>query len=263
MLPQELAVQKICASLKTDPFVRAVYLKGSMGRNEHDEHSDVDLYCLVDEENEKHFMDNRLHHLQAYRPVIFKDDIFIIAPQIIAVFDNLLHIDLFTVTPEKFTEKDYFKVLYDPDNVMERFVATQSLELDESEFRDDVIDVAWFLFQYQKAAARGNGIWAVKMLSSVMDHLARVLLYKYAPERARLGLKAISKALPAVVLLKTENIFNQMTASRHAEAASQISKLVEEEIEWILARVAERDQIETLLRKMVEIHTRQETKRSL
>jgi len=262
MLPQELAVQQICSSLKKDPLVRAVYLKGSMGRNEHDEHSDVDLYCLVDEENEKQFLENRLHHLQAYRPIIFQDDIFIIAPQIIAVFDDLLHIDLFTVTLEKFTEKDYFKVLYDPEGLMNRFTDTQGLALADNEYRDDVIDVAWFLFQYKKAAARGNDIWAVKMLSSVMDHLARVLLYKHAPHRARLGLKALNDSLPARVSERVENIFNCMTASHHAEAAALISRLVGEEMEWMLGKTSETSQIEPLLRRMVEIHAREEIKRN-
>lgn len=261
MLPQDDAVQKICSSLKEDPLIRAVYLKGSMGRSEHDEHSDVDLYCLVDEENEKRFLENRVHHLQAYRPILFQDDIFIIAPQIIAVFDDLLHIDLFTVTPEKFTEKDYFKVLYDPEGLMEKFKDTQSLELTENEYCDDVIDVAWFLFQYKKSAARGNDIWSVKMLSYIMDHLARVLLYKYAPHRARLGLKALSVSLSEPVIGKVEEIFNCMTATSHSEAAAKISILVEEEMEWMLGKVSEPEQIEPLLRKMVELHARAEANR--
>ncbi|WP_239457229.1 hypothetical protein [Planococcus versutus] len=68
MSQQELAVGKICASLKKDNLVKAIFLKGSMGRDEH-------------------------------------DDIHIIAPQIIVVFDNLLHLDLFTVMEQNFTEK--------------------------------------------------------------------------------------------------------------------------------------------------------------
>ena len=56
MLPQELAVEKICSSLKNDPHVQAIFLKGSMGRNEHDEFSDIDLYCLVNKEDEEQFL---------------------------------------------------------------------------------------------------------------------------------------------------------------------------------------------------------------
>ena len=171
MLPQELAVEKITASLKKDPLVKAIFLKGSMGRGEHDEHSDVDLYCLVNEEDKEEFLANRVKHLQAYRDIILMDDIFIVAPQIIAVFDDLLHIDLFTVTKESFVGGDIFEVLYDPHHLMDEFMETQGLALTEDEYRDDVLDVGWFLFQYSKSAARGNDIWSVRMLTNVVHHL--------------------------------------------------------------------------------------------
>ncbi len=87
---------------------------------------------------------------------MFYDDIFIIAPQIIAIYDDWLHIDLFTVTEKTFQEKDYFTVLYDPEGVMKTFEKTQNLTLSEEEYKDHVLDVAWFLFQYKKAAERGN-----------------------------------------------------------------------------------------------------------
>lgn len=72
-----------------------------MGRGEHDAFSDVDLYVLVREEEKVAFLEDRLKHLQAYREIVFHEDIFIIAPQIIAVYDNLLHVDFYTVTEKK------------------------------------------------------------------------------------------------------------------------------------------------------------------
>lgn len=251
MLPQELAVQKICTSLKGDPLVQALFLKGSMGRNEHDEHSDVDLYCLVNKEDEKQFLENRLKHLRAYREIIFLDDIFIVAPQIIAVFDNLLHIDLFTVTQETFVEKDFFKVLYDPHHIMENFIHTQGLTLTADEYQDDVMDVAWFLFQYEKSAARGNDIWSVRMLTNVVYHLARVLLYRYAPERAQLGLKAVEQSLPESVVMDMIEILECLIPSKHAQAANQICQLVGREYEWIYSHLIEEHQLTGFFKKMV------------
>ncbi|TWT01106.1 nucleotidyltransferase domain-containing protein [Planomicrobium sp. CPCC 101079] len=256
MLIQEQAVEKICASLKQDPHVKAVFVKGSMGRDEHDEHSDIDLYCLVDGEREKQFLAAREAHLEAYRPILFRDDIFIIAPQLIAVYDNLLHIDLFTVTLESFPEKDYFRVLYDPEGLLESFQETQTLELKSEEFRDAVIDVAWFLFQYQKASTRGNTIWAARMLTNVIDHLARVLLHKYAPLRAQLGVKALASSLPTELFEEVTAIINHITPREHAVAAVRISLLVEQELEWVLAVLPKETEIEPLLRRMIDAHTK-------
>lgn len=252
MLVQEIATEKITASLIESPYVRAIFLKGSMGRNEHDEHSDIDLYCLINQEHEELFLSERISHLQTYRPVLFQDDIFIIAPQLIAVFDDLLHIDLFTVTVESFTPKDYFKVLYDPENLLDQFTESQNLKLSEEEFREHVIDVAWFLFQYRKACARGNGIWAVKMLSHVLEHLARVLLHRYAPDRAQLGLKTISRSLPATVFTEIEKISSLMTPADHVNAALHIKHLLARELDWIDARVLDRDKTMPLMQKMIE-----------
>ncbi|WP_416144413.1 nucleotidyltransferase domain-containing protein [Planococcus koreensis] len=258
MLPQETAVQKITDSLRKDLRVKAIFLKGSMGRNEYDEHSDIDLYCLVEKEDEKEFLGNRLVHLQAYRPVIFQDDIFIVAPQLIAVFDDFLHIDLFTVTPETFKGKDFFKVLHDPEDRLTAFIDTQGLELKASEYRDHVNDVAWFLFQYKKASSRGNGIWSVKMLANAAEHLARVLLYRYAPERAQLGLKSLQHALPTELFKQMEAVFEAMTPSRHAESAEAMSRLLKKEFPWIKEHVADGAQIETLLQSMLDLYASEE-----
>ncbi|TWT28267.1 nucleotidyltransferase domain-containing protein [Planomicrobium sp. CPCC 101110] len=252
MLIQEQAAEKICASLMEDPHVQAVFLKGSMGRNEHDEHSDIDLYCLVEERDEKQFLAAREAHLRAYRPIIFQDDIFIIAPQLIAVYDNLLHIDLFTVTLESFPVKDYFRVLYDPEGLLDPFKAAQTLELKAEEFSDAVIDVAWFLFQYKKASARGNGIWAARMLTNVTDHLARVLLHRYAPCRAQLGMKTLAQSLPQELFEKMSAIMDATTPQEHPAAAIRISQLIGKELDWILADLPEDAQIEPLLRRMIE-----------
>jgi len=252
MLRQDIAVEKIVRSLKRDPSVQAIFLKGSMGRNEQDEYSDIDLYCLVHQEQVEQFLSRRLNHLNAYRDIIFNDDIFIVAPQIIAVFDDLLHIDLFTVTKESFVGKDYFKVLYDPDHLLDEFMDTQGLALSESEYLDDVSDVTWFLFQYKKSAARGNDIWNVRMLTNVMYHLARVLLHRYAPERAQLGLKTLEQSLPESLVAELNQIFENITPSGHRKATLQIKQLVLKELDWIKLNLAEDGQIIPLLEKMLE-----------
>ncbi|MFC5605054.1 nucleotidyltransferase domain-containing protein [Sporosarcina koreensis] len=251
MLSQDLAVRKITASLKKDPLVQAVFLKGSMGRGEHDECSDVDLYCLVNEEGKEEFLANRVGHLRAYRDIILMDDIFIVAPQIIAVFDDLLHIDLFTVTKESFVGGDHFQVLFDPHRLMEELMETQGLALTEEEYRDDVMDVGWFLFQYSKSAARGNDIWSVRMLTNVVHHLGRVLLFRYAPERAKLGLKTIERSLPESVVSELTEILEFITPGKHAQAVGRIGRLLEREYDWIRLQWSEESQQMRFLRKMI------------
>ena len=84
------AIEAVSASLKSDDCVKAIFVKGSIGRGEFDEYSDVDLYCLVEEMDVNDFLSRRLKHLRAYREILFYEDLFIIAPQMIAVYEQSL-----------------------------------------------------------------------------------------------------------------------------------------------------------------------------
>ncbi|QFT87947.1 Nucleotidyltransferase domain protein [Bacillus sp. THAF10] len=252
-MKQELAVQKISESLKKDKRVHAIFLKGSMGRNEHDEFSDVDLYCLVKEADESEFLQDRITHLSSYKSIKFYEHIFIIAPQTIAVFEDFLHVDLFTVTEKTFKKKDYFKVLYDPDGRLEQFKKTQDLCLSQGEYEDCVYDVAWYLFQYHKAARRRNDLWAVDMLRYVFGNLARVLLHRYSPDRAQLGIKALEQELPVEVLLKVKEISNLMTPNQHLNSVACLVRLLADELDWLQGQLGKETQAGEFLLEMVGV----------
>ncbi|SDL92513.1 nucleotidyltransferase domain-containing protein [Sediminibacillus halophilus] len=252
---QEQALKKITASLQTDPLVQAVFVKGSIGRGEHDENSDIDLYCLVEESDKQSFLERRLHHLQSYGSLLFYDDIFIIAPQIIAVYEDLLHVDLFTVTEETYIEKDYFRVIYDPERLMDKYVSGQHLTLSQEEFLDDVTDVAWFLLQYRKTALRGNNLWAVGILHHIAVHLARVLLHCYSPNRAQLGLKAVEASLPVEMEAEVRTIFQSMTPELHSQAAVHVVRLLQKHRQWLLSQLASEPYTKRLLATMIAAET--------
>ncbi|NKE03887.1 nucleotidyltransferase domain-containing protein [Mesobacillus selenatarsenatis] len=245
------ALQVLSSSLKQDRRVQAIFVKGSVGRGEHDEHSDLDLYCLVDEKDLDGFLDSRIDHLESYGKLLFHDDIFIIAPQILAVYKNMLHVDLFAVTEKTFIEKDFFKVIYDPDELLSKFVASQNLRLSEREFQDAVDDIAWFLFQYKKATARGNDLWSVNMLNHVMTHLVRVLLYRYKPERAQLGLKTAEASLPEDIVHIVQKIQENLTPKKHLNAAIELRELLNREADWIFSKLSNPAKIKPLWDKLI------------
>lgn len=242
---QLYAIEQLTDRLKQDPAVEAIFLKGSFGRGEEDFHSDLDLYCLVAEGTVSEFLPRRLAHLEAYRPVIWHDDIFIVAPQMIAVYDDLLHVDLFTVTTASLNQKDAIRVLYDPKNQLAPFIEETSLTLSQQEFEDEAIDAVWFYFQYQKAAARGNGLWAVEMLRSALTKFAKVLLHHYLPERAQLGLKTIPDYLPDDQRVPFEAVYDVLVPATHQEAGRRYVALLEQERSFL--QMTLQNQPETLV----------------
>jgi predicted nucleotidyltransferase len=248
----EDALEVLSSSLKQDKRVQAIFVKGSVGRGEHDEHSDLDLYCLVDANDLDDFLQSRISHLQSYGKLLFHDDIFIVAPQILAVYEDMLHVDLFTVTEATFIEKDFFKVIYDPNELLSKFMTTQNLRITQGEFQDGVDDIAWFLFQYKKMAARGNDLWSVNMLNHVMMNLSRVLLHKYKPERAQLGLKTAAASLPEDVVKEISEIQEHITPGKHQIAAELIRELMKRESGWILNEVPYPEKIKSFWHKVLQ-----------
>lgn len=56
----EDAVLAISNSLKQDKRVQSIFIKGSIGRGEQDEYSDIDMYCLVNDEDVEEFKQSRI-----------------------------------------------------------------------------------------------------------------------------------------------------------------------------------------------------------
>ncbi|WP_337874363.1 nucleotidyltransferase domain-containing protein [Exiguobacterium sp.] len=223
-MKQQEAIQLITERLKQDEAVQAIFLKGSFGRGEADEHSDIDLYVMVHPDEEASFLSRRLEHLNAYRPILLKDEIHIVAPQLIVVFDDFLHLDLFTVTQDTLNHQDSIHVIYDPQQRLARHAT--SLQLDEVAISDHAFDTVWFFFQYTKSRNRGNDIWAAEMLRQGMFHFAYVLAAHHTPDRASLGLKDMTQRQE----IDLHPFYDQLTPANHEKAARlYIERLKEEQ----------------------------------
>ncbi|WP_215145374.1 nucleotidyltransferase domain-containing protein [Exiguobacterium qingdaonense] len=220
---QQNAIHVITERLKQDEAVQAIFMKGSFGRGEADEHSDIDLYVMVHPDEEVSFQSRRLEHLHAYRPTLLKDEIHIVAPQLIAVFDDFLHLDLFTVTEDSLNHQDSIHVLYDPQQRLAMHAT--SLQLDERAINEHAFDAIWFFFQYTKSRNRGNDIWATEMLRQGMNHFAYVLAAHHTPERASLGLKDVTKQRT----IDLHPFYDQLTPGSHEKAAHIYMERLKEE----------------------------------
>lgn len=188
------AVDIICTAIKNDDAVRAIFLKGSIARNDLDDYSDVDFYCIVKEDKLEDFLMRRLEYLRQYRPIIYWSEANFVGPQIVAVFDNGLHFDLYTVTPDILQKTDEIMVLYDPDRLLADY---KSKPLTISE--DDVVDIfdgfTFTLLEFEAAYCRNDLIWASRLASHLSGDLSIILRYIFDINNAKLGFKRLYKSL--------------------------------------------------------------------
>lgn len=239
----EQIVEILVSSFKKNTLVKAIFLKGSMARNEHDIYSDIDLYCLVNEEDLEKFLPQRIQHLKEYKDLIFLDNIFIVAPQILAVYEDFTHIDLYTVTQQTINKNDEIRILYDPKGLLKDYHEHSSLSLSYDQFVDAVDDVIWFLYQYMQSSKRRNDIWCCHLLHLSFTYLVSILLYRYCPKRALLGLKTVEKCLSKEIVDELNLILNKNTVDTHKEAAILISEFLKQEKEWIFSELENPEKI--------------------
>lgn len=195
------AIRKVSEALRSDVAVRAIFLKGSLARDEADKHSDVDLYCLVHKEQLEDFLKRRMDYLEKYRPIVFSEEVYFVAPQIVAVYENALHFDLYTVTEETLKATDQIKVIFDPEDLLRHYKA-QRYPVTEDVLREHIDSFTFNLLEFEAAYEREDLIWASRLASHMTGTLSVVLRHLYDAENAQLGMKRLSDKLDPNMLEK-------------------------------------------------------------
>ncbi|MGX8794785.1 DUF2785 domain-containing protein [Fusibacter sp. JL298sf-3] len=201
------AIEIIKNRLIETHLVSAIYLKGSLARDEADMYSDVDLYCLILPEHVDAFLALRLEVLKAYKPMVYWSEANFVGPQIVCVYEDGLHLDLYVQTPETLTQTDAIKVLYDPENYLENYIA-KPLDLSTSEMTR-LFDAATFtLLEFETAYLRGDLVWASRLASHLSGDLSVLLRHLYHPEYAKLGCKRLNCYLENALSRRFEEAVN-------------------------------------------------------
>lgn len=195
------AVERICEVLKDDDAVRAIFLKGSIARNELDDYSDVDFYCIVKEDKLDEFLMRRIGYLEQYRPIIYWSEANFVGPQIVAVFDNGLHFDLYTVTFDTLKKTDAIKVLYDPEGLLADY-NPEPLTISDKEVVEFFNGFTFSLLEFEAAYCRNDLIWAARLASHLSGDLSIILRYVYDIDNAKLGFKRLYKKLDEELNMK-------------------------------------------------------------
>ena len=187
---QENAIHRVLKSVKQDPAVRAVFLKGSLAKGEGDAYSDVDFYCLVHEAQESDFLTRRIKHLQAHWPLLYHSEVNHVCPQIVGYFMNNLHFDLYTVTENNLSQTGAMKVLYDPEELLVNYKA-QDLSITQDEYFNYFDELSFILVEYEAAYLRGDLIWAARLAQHASGYVSMIFRYLTDPKQARLGMKRL------------------------------------------------------------------------
>lgn len=224
------AVGVISEAIKNDSAVRAIFLKGSMARNDLDDYSDVDFYCIVKDDELEDFLKRRLNYLKQYRPLIYWSEVNFVGPQIVAVFDNGLHFDFYTVTLETLQKTDEIKIIYDPNKLLSDYKA-ENLTISEDDFINIFDGFTFTLLEFKAAYCRNDLIWASRLASHLSGDLAIILRYLYDKNNAKLGFKRLYKSLDSDLHEKILSAMDLLGPSFLPKGVVQLVEIADEVIE--------------------------------
>lgn len=188
------AINVISKKVIADNLCDAILLKGSIGRGDDDEYSDVDMYLIVSQEKLDEVLEKRTEYLSAYGEMIYLEDVNFGLPQKVAIYVNGLHVDLYTAQMDQLDTKDPIKVWYDPKGVFENYTYCRE-NMTEEKVAEYFKEVLYSFVEADAAFKRKNYAWTAKIMSNAIAMTAVLLRYLYDKKYAFLGLKKINEII--------------------------------------------------------------------
>jgi len=223
------AIESVSEAILNDGLIEALFLKGSIARGEDDDYSDVDMYAVVSHENRDRFLAKRIQYLSHYMPLVYWSESNFVGPQIVGVFEDALHFDLYTVAPDAIPQTDAIKVLHDPSGLMTSY-QQKPLSISPANVVTNVHEFTFILLEFEAAYMRKDFMWSIRLFYALLAHLSFVVRYVHDADNAQLALKRLYKVLPSNLHKNFENILENATPTHVLAAVKMIVTLAEEQI---------------------------------
>lgn len=222
----DTAIEEVSKKIIEDNICDSIFLKGSIARGDNDEYSDVDMYVLVSQDNLDLFLEKRIEYLSAYKSIINYSYANFVGPQIVAIFEDGLHFDLYVVTKESIPTSDKIKIIYDPKELMKNYIP----QINYIE-KDDCIEmfngILYSFIEADAAYKRKNYPWTSRILHNSISRCSILLRYIYDKNYAYLGLKKINEVIPKKQYLWLEEASENLNKKGYKIANDRIVTILD------------------------------------
>lgn len=230
------AIEKISKRIIEDNICEAIIVKGSIGRGDDDAYSDVDMYVIVAENRLQEFLDKRIEYLSTYQPIIFYEYQNFVADQVVAIFEDGLHFDLYTVTMETLPQKDKIKIVYDPKQLLENY-KVGVISITKEDLASSFHNILYTFVEADTAFSRKNYPWTSSMLRYSISDCALLLRYIFDKEYAYLRLKKINEVIPEEQYMWLEEASENLNQQGYQRAIQLIIQI----LDYVVQQLSEED----------------------
>lgn len=223
---QKDLIDYLVAKLKELSGVEALYLKGSIARNESDQYSDVDFYCLVSEEIYEEMIEKREELLEEYRTILYKSKVNFGIEQVVVIFDNNIHLDFYVTKEIPDNGFDEIMVLYDQRNVLSKYRRKKNV-IESKEIAKYLNSAIYTLLEIDVAYRREDELWLMRLTSHMLADISLVLSHIYNSDNPVLHMKGLYSKLPENIKSRIDIIMKLMTPDNSKSCIIRIIELFE------------------------------------
>lgn len=226
------AINIITKTILENSYIRCIFIKGSIAREEYDQYSDIDYYCIVDEEYYSEFLSKRTQFMESYKKLIYFSESNFVGPQIVGVFDNGLHFDLYTLIEVPKYGTDAIKIIYDREGLLNGYKRIKN-EPSDNQIVIYFNEFTFRLLEFEAAYLRKDLIWASKLGSHLLRDLSLILSYMYDSDKPYLGMKRLSNKLPKDIynrIIKANNMITPNNILLGVQSLIELADIIYREL---------------------------------
>lgn len=176
------------------------------------------------------FLKRRKNYMEQYRPLIFFDEVNFVAPQIVGVFDDGLHFDLYTVTYDSLCKTDEIKILYYPEKLLSKYTP-EPLSISDDTLVEYFNEISFTMLEFEAAYCRKDLIWASGLANHITGYLSIILRHMCDPNNAQLGSKRLYKKLDKEKYDRLATAMDLLGPSHLPRGVKKLLEITEEAME--------------------------------
>lgn len=237
-MEQYEAVTMISERIISVGLCDAVFLKGSLARGNGDEYSNIDMYVIVEDPNFEKFLDLRLSCLEVYAPILYSTFVYYRYPQVICIYDNGIHVNLYTTRLKDLSRTDAISIIYDPKKRLANYQRIP-LSFNDVEIGELLDSFSLNALEFYNAYSRDDQIYAFRIASHLSVDLGTFLRIHFEPDYAKLGLKNYMEAIDSETRRKFTEVMKKLKIDTLLECVILMFVLIDSYIMNLPLKIAE------------------------
>ena len=183
-VPQLALLERLVASLRAMPEVRAAALRSALNASQADPYTPIDLFVVARESDAEAQLKLGRAALQAAGPMQWVSLLSLAPPQLRALAEGPLRVDLAVVAPASLPAYTGWRILIDHDGLLRDHARHSTFDIVRPEHVAELCDAFWWRIYESVGQLKRGQVWqAFHQLGTCRDNLVQIIRWRRDAER--------------------------------------------------------------------------------